>query len=65
MKTAMRILEGEFQGELLFQGKVYPFSAIRNVYGLSASFDISDHQSPPSEFELFGALEELVYGNGT
>lgn len=60
----MRIFKGEFEGELLYQGKVIPFSAIRSEFGLSVSFDTSENQyvNLPSDYELFNALEEIVYG---
>ncbi len=61
----MRILSGEFEGELLYQNVVFPFSAIRNELGLSASFDTSHVLAPPSTFELFKALEGVVYGEGS
>lgn len=63
MTARMRILEGEFQGELLFEGIIYPFSAIRNELGLSAAFDTSHVLEPPSDIDLFKALEEIVYDN--
>jgi len=58
----MRILSGEFHGEMLYDGVVVQFWAIRNDYGLQASFEVpmgvtySDH-------DLFRALEALVYGH--
>lgn len=60
----MRIIKGEFEGELLYQGKVISFSAIRSEFGLSVSFDTSENQyvNLPSDYELFNALEEIVYG---
>ena len=58
----MRIHKGEFEGELLYQGNVYPFAAIKSNLGLSASFDTSDNPTPPPDYELFKALEEIVYG---
>lgn len=63
----MRIFKGEFEGELLYQGKVIPFAAIRNELGLSVSFDTSENQyvNLPSDYELFKALEELIYGQSS
>ena len=60
----MRIMKGEFEGEMLYQGKVIPFAAIRSEFGLSVSFDTSEHQfaNLPSDYDLFKALEEIVYG---
>ena len=61
----IRIQKGEFEGELLYKGNVYPFSAIRSHLGLSASFDTSESMTPPTDYELFKALEELVYGQSS
>lgn len=61
----MRIQKGEFEGELLYKGEVYPFAAIRSHLGLSASFDTSESITPPSDYELFKALEEIVYGKSS
>lgn len=62
MKTKMRIFKGEFEGELLYMGIKYPFSAIRSEFGLSASFDTSAVLAPPTDYQLFKALEAIVYG---
>ena len=62
--SKMRIIKGEFEGELLYQGKVIPFAAIRSEFGLSVSFDTSENPyvNLPPDHELFKALEEIVYG---
>lgn len=61
----LRIQKGEFEGELLYKGHVYPFAAIRSHLGLSASFDTSESAEPPTDYELFKALEEIIYGQSS
>jgi hypothetical protein len=63
----MRIQKGEFEGELLYQGNIIPFAAIRSELGLSVSFDTSENRyvNLPSDYELFKALEEIVYGKSS
>jgi len=58
----MRILNGEFEGQILHDGKIYPFAAIRNHLGLSASFDKSGVNEAAPDNDLFATLEREVYG---
>ena len=63
----LRIQKGEFEGELLYKGHVYPFAAIRSHLGLSVSFDTSENPSGdlPTDYELFKALEGMIYGQSS
>lgn len=58
----MRIFKGEFEGEILHEGVVIEFAAIRNELGLSASFVQNQTGKLFSELELFSTLEREVYG---
>lgn len=58
----MRILKGEFEGQILHEGVVIEFAAIRNDLGLSASFVQNQTGLLFPEIELFATLEREVYG---
>ena len=60
--SKMRIIKGEFEGQMLHDGVVIGFWAIRNDLGLSASFEQTQSGKLYSELELFKTLEEIVYG---
>ena len=57
----IRILRGEFEGQLMVNNQIVDFWAVRSEQGLSASFDKRDAQDLP-DYECFKALEAVVYG---
>lgn len=59
----LRILKGEFEGEMLYKGSKVKFWAIRSDFGLEASFEQESFDGEFTDMELFRALEDLVYGN--
>lgn len=58
----MRIISGEFEGEMLHDGVVVRFWAIRNEFGLQASFE-TPMGVDIADIDLFRTLEALVYGH--
>jgi hypothetical protein len=62
--TKIRIFDGEFSGEMLFNGRfIVKFWALRNERGLQASFEQPEGKPSISDMELFKALEAIVNGD--
>lgn len=58
--TKIRILSGEFDGEMLYAGEKIRFWALKNELGLSASFEQPEDGRQFRDIELLAALDAVL-----